>query len=112
VSMTLESNRSHKSKAITQSPAHRLKGTGTAKEKGFPTPMPGEDCTCKSKEIAFPSARWSMGTGTATEHGNLTKARDNQTSRREELGPTPTRRSEGPGLAMTARKLTTTTGKD
>jgi inosine-uridine nucleoside N-ribohydrolase len=37
------SKRPPKSKEITQPSAHGPKGTGTAKEKGNTTPMPGED---------------------------------------------------------------------
>jgi hypothetical protein len=40
---TSGSNRSRKSKEITQSPAHRPKGTGTTKEIGIPAPTPGKD---------------------------------------------------------------------
>ena len=50
--MTPESDRSCKSKAITQSPACGPKGTGTAKEKELPLPTPREDCAHKSKKIA------------------------------------------------------------
>ena len=45
------SKRPPKSKEITQSPARGPKGTGTAKEKGIPTPMPGEDRERKPTKV-------------------------------------------------------------
>ena len=89
VPMTPESNRSRKSKAITQSPACGPMGTGTAKEKGLPLPMPGEDCTRKSKEI---------DPGSAMMTRKLTAARGKDRSRKsKEIASTPAHRPKGTG---------------
>ena len=85
--MTPESDWSCKSKAITQSPAHGPKGTGTAKEKGLPLPMPGEDCACKSKGIA---------PGLAMTTRKLTTATGKDRSRKsKEIASTPARGPKG-----------------
>ncbi len=95
VPMTPVSDRSPKSKEITQPSACGPKGMGTAKEKGNITPMPGvdrarkltmaigKDRSQKSKDIASTPARGLKGTGAVTPGDQPISKRVQQSSKKK-----------------------------
>ncbi len=95
VPATPGSDWSRESKEIAQSPARGPKGTGTAKEKGIPTPRPGEDCahklttamgkdrSQKSKQIAYTPACGQKGTGAVTPGNQPISEREQQSSKKK-----------------------------
>ena len=95
VPSTSGSNRSCKSKEITQSPTRRPKGTGTTKEVGIPAPTLGEDRarksttvkdkdqSRKSEDIASTPVHGQKGTGTVTPGDQQVSKRVQQSSKKK-----------------------------